>query len=152
MRKVAALGIPAVLVLLGGFWFWFMLPDPPPYVALDNGQFEEKAAQGAVIVDIRRPDEWRETGIVAGSHLITAFDENGRLRNDFPARFSALVGPEDEVVIICRTGNRTDVLGRMLVEQVGYSQVYHVTNGISQWIREGRPIERCTTRGGTAIC
>lgn len=152
MRKGWMLGVIGVVVLFAGVGFWIMLPNPPPYASLDNAQLQEKAERGAVIVDIRRPDEWRETGIVAGSHLITAFDENGRLRNDFPARFSALVGPEDEVVIICRTGNRTDALGRMLVEQVGYSNVHNVTSGISQWIREGRPVERCTTRGGTAIC
>ncbi len=152
MRKKWIVGLLGVLVPLVGLGFWAMLPDPPPYASLDNAQLEEKAARGALIVDIRRPDEWRETGVIAGSHLITAFDDSGRLRGDFPARFSALAGPDDEVVIICRTGNRTDVLGRMLAEQVGYSNVHNVTRGISQWIREGGPVERCTTRGGSAIC
>jgi len=29
------------------------------------------------MVDIRRPDEWNMTGIVAGSHLLTFFDAWG---------------------------------------------------------------------------
>ncbi len=37
----------------------------------------ELLQQGAAIIDVRRPDEWQLTGIVAGSHLLTFFDEYG---------------------------------------------------------------------------
>lgn len=37
----------------------------------------ELLQQGAAIIDIRRPEEWRLTGIVAGSHLLTFFDGQG---------------------------------------------------------------------------
>ncbi len=30
--------------------------------------------QGAAIIDVRRPEEWQLTGIVAGSKLLTFFD------------------------------------------------------------------------------
>lgn len=33
--------------------------------------------QGATIVDVRRPEEWQLTGTIAGSVLLTFFDENG---------------------------------------------------------------------------
>jgi rhodanese-related sulfurtransferase len=41
-----------------------------------------------------------------------------------------------------RTGNRTGTLARLLVEQLGYTQVYNVRNGITEWIRESNPVKR----------
>jgi rhodanese-related sulfurtransferase len=52
------------------------------------------------------------------------------------------VSKDQPVVLICRTGNRTDVLGRHLVERMGYSRVYNVRDGIVGWLSEGRPVTR----------
>ena len=54
-------------------------------------------------------------------------------------RFTAEVGKNDPVVLICRSGNRTDVVARELVEQ-GYTKVYNVRHGISRWIGESNPV------------
>lgn len=93
------------------------------------------------IFDVRRPNEWRQTGIVEGSKLLTFVDSSGRIKADFLSRFSAVVNKDDPVILICRTGNRTSTLARMLVEQMGFTQVYNVRNGISQWIKEKRPVK-----------
>jgi len=94
------------------------------------------------IYDIRRPDEWRQTGVVKGSQLLTFVDGSGRVKPDFLARFTAKVGKDDPVILICRTGNRTSKLARHLVEKMGFTQVHNVRNGITQWIRDGQPIVR----------
>jgi len=52
------------------------------------------------------------------------------------------VGKNDPVILICRTGSRTDVLSRALVEELGYTQVYNVKNGITRWVSEGLPVVR----------
>jgi len=57
-------------------------------------------------------------------------------------RFTSAVGKDDPVVLICRTGNRTSTLARHLVEQMGYTQVYNVRDGITRWIRDDRPVTR----------
>lgn len=49
-----------------------------PFSSLDNEGLAEKLDEGVTIVDIRRPDEWAETGVVEGSHRITAFEEDGQ--------------------------------------------------------------------------
>ncbi|MDP2030430.1 MAG: hypothetical protein Q8K12_12395 [Thiobacillus sp.] len=41
-------------------------------------------------------------------------------------RFTAEVGKDDPVILICRTGNRTDKQARVLMEEQGYTQVYNV--------------------------
>jgi len=114
----------------------------PPYTNLDNAQLQALLAQGIPIVDIRRPGEWTQTGVVESSHLITFVDDRGRPMPDFLPRFSEVADKDDPVILICRTGNRTDVLGRQMVEKLGYTQVYNVRDGITRWIREGLPVSR----------
>jgi len=116
--------------------------EPPPYNNLDNQQLNTMLQQGTQIFDIRRPEEWRETGVVANSKLLTFVDGSGRVLPGFMQRFTSKVGKDDPVILICRTGNRTDVLARHLVEQMGYSQVYNVRHGITEWIRDGQPVKR----------
>jgi len=116
--------------------------EPPKYENIDNKELEAMLARGVKIVDIRRPEEWRETGIVKGSEQITAFDETGRFLRSFPAAFEKLAQPDDEIILICRTGNRTSVLAQMLTEQAGYKRVYNVKDGILSWIEEKRPVSR----------
>ncbi len=114
-----------------------------PYNNLDNAQLASMLQQKNVpIYDIRRVDEWRQTGVIKGSKLLTFVDGGGRVKPQFLERFTAKVGQNDPVILICRTGNRTDALARHLVEQMGYTQVYNVRNGISRWIGDNQPVTR----------
>jgi rhodanese-related sulfurtransferase len=92
------------------------------------------------IYDVRRPEEWRQTGVVEGSKLLTFVDASGRMNPDFIERFSAANSLHDPVILICRTGSRTQTLARFLVEEMGYTQVYNVRDGITRWISEDRPV------------
>ena len=116
--------------------------SPPPYTNLDNGQFKAMLEQGVPVYDVRRPEEWRETGVVEGSQRLTFVSADGRMLPDFLPRFTQAVGKDDPVILICRTGNRTDVLGRYLVEKLGYTRVYNVRDGITRWISNGLPVSR----------
>ena len=94
--------------------------------------------EGVVIVDIRRLDEWIQTGVIDGAKTITAFRKNGSLHPDFQREFSKIVpSPETPVVLYCRTGNRTTSLGMALIEQLGFSKVSHLTAGIVGWKKHG---------------
>ena len=114
----------------------------PPYNNLDNKQLKTMLEKNVRIFDVRRPDEWRQTGVVEGSQLLTFVDGSGKVKADFLARFTATVGKDDPVILICRTGNRTSKLTRHLVENMGFTQVYNVRNGITQWISDGQPTVR----------
>jgi len=114
----------------------------PPYSNLDNGQLETMLEQGVPIYDIRRPEEWRQTGVVEGSQLLTFVDANGRVQPDFLNRFTGTVGKDDPVILICRTGNRTSTLASYLAKQLGYTRIFNVRNGITQWISDGQPTMR----------
>ncbi|WP_038059499.1 FKBP-type peptidyl-prolyl cis-trans isomerase [Thioalkalivibrio sp. ALJT] len=124
-----------------------------PFSALDNEGLAEKVREGATIVDIRRPDEWAETGVIEGSHRITAFDESGELHPEFGPQFTELVQPGDEVILICRVGNRTAALARALADGLGYDEVYNVTDGIMAWLDDERVVQHdCPEAAETAQC
>jgi len=112
----------------------------PPYSNADNDQLKALLAQGVPIYDIRRPEEWRSTGVVEGSRKLTFVDAGGRPNPGFLPRFTAEVGKDDPVVLICRTGSRTDKLARDLMEKQGYTQVYNVRHGITGWIAGNNPV------------
>jgi rhodanese-related sulfurtransferase len=91
-----------------------------------------------LIIDIRREDEWVETGVIKGAHLITAFQENGSLHPNFQDQFFALVtNPDIPVLIYCRSGSRSGMLGNALIDQLGFTQVTHLSKGITDWQNSG---------------
>lgn len=139
IKQLITLRTSAILVLVIALSGCF---EPPPYNNLDNQQLGSMLQQKTQIIDIRRPEEWRETGVIANSKLLTFVDAGGRVVPGFIQRFTSTVGKDDKVILICRTGNRTDVLARHLVGKMGYSQVYNVQYGITDWLREGKPVTR----------
>ena len=93
---------------------------------------------GTIIVDIRRPEEWVETGVIEGSELITAFTADGGLHPEFQPKFFALAqDPSTPIMLYCRTGNRTGMLGDALLNQVGLTNISHLTDGIVGWSAGG---------------
>jgi len=114
----------------------------PPYSNVDNDRLKALLTQGVPIYDIRRPEEWRSTGVVEGSRKLTFVDAGGRPNPEFLPRFTAEVGKDDPVVLICRTGSRTDKLAREVMEKQGYTQVYNVRHGITGWIAGNNPVVR----------
>ena len=126
--------------------FLFLLPlhayAASPYTNIDNQQLKRLQTRGVPVYDIRRADEWTQTGVVKGSRRLTFVDDKGRVMPDFVAKFTQAVGKNDPVIFICRTGSRSDVLSRALVEQLGYTKIYNVKNGIIRWISEGLPVVR----------
>ncbi|MGB1612390.1 MAG: FKBP-type peptidyl-prolyl cis-trans isomerase [Arenicellales bacterium] len=115
---------------------------PPPFQNISNKELDEKLANGLTVIDIRRPEEWQETGIVAGSIKATAFDKDGRFQRSFLDILQQSVSPDEPFAVICRTGNRTAALSNWLITEGGYKGVINVQDGITAWIKEGRPVEK----------
>ena len=104
-----------------------------------NG-FIDAQKNGGIVIDIRREEEWKETGILQGSNTITAFTKDGNIHPDFPKKFFDLINDIDvPILLYCRTGNRTGILGQALIDQVGQTNVSHLSEGIVGWKKEGHP-------------
>jgi len=132
----------ALLLLLAAL----TVPAHAGVIDIDNAELARLMASGVPVIDIRTEGEWKETGVIPGSRLITLFDERGRA--DPPVwleRVKGVADPERPVIVICRSGNRTQAASRFLVEQAGYKTVYNVRRGIRAWTAEGRPLFPPTT-------
>jgi len=134
-RMIALLAVIAASLGLAGC-------SKPPYENIDNAQLKALIEQDVPLIDVRRPDEWKQTGVVDSSRLLTWVDGGGRVQPGFYENFATSFPKDKPVVVICRTGNRTSQLARELMEQHGYSKVYNVSNGITGWIAAGQPVVR----------
>ncbi len=111
-------------------------------IDIDNAELARLVAAKVPVIDIRTAPEWAESGVVPGSQLLTFFDERGRAD---PAAWLAkarpIADPSQPVILICRSGNRTQAVSRFLSDKAGYTKVYNVKSGIRTWIGEKRPLE-----------
>ena len=108
---------------------------------LSPKEFIDAQEKGGIVIDIRREEEWRETGILKGSQTITAFTKEGQIHPDFPKKFFDLISDVDvPILLYCRTGNRTGILGKALIDQVGQTNVSHLSEGIVGWTKQGLPV------------
>jgi rhodanese-related sulfurtransferase len=123
------------------------------YSNLNNEELKAKLAAGATVIDIRRPEEWKQTGVIPGTHLVTFFDASGNTNPNFGTALQSLIsGPNDEVIFICRTGNRSNVLSEYLAGQAGFTQVANVTKGITSWISDGGEVTAATQPENCWLC
>ena len=114
---------------------------PPKLVDAKPDDLKAAQKKGVVVIDIRRAEEWAETGIIKGAHTITAFTKSGQLHPEFQTKFTAIVTtPDTPVMLYCRTGNRTGIIGNALVSQLGYRDVTHLSDGIVGWTAGGAPV------------
>lgn len=111
------------------------------------------AADGKlVLVDVRTPEEWRETGVPASAHAISMHQAGP----EFVRQLDAALGGDRSkpLAIICRTGNRTSSIVAPL-EKAGYARVIDVSEGMAGgrngkgWLKTGLPI-RTWAAGQTA--
>lgn len=108
---------------------------------VDNDGLQNLLKQGIPMVDIRTPEEWKATGIIEGSHLLTFFDKNGRYNvENWLKELDKIAKKDQAVILICRTGNRTIPVGDLLDKRAGYNIIYNVKKGIMDWIKAGKPM------------
>lgn len=104
-------------------------------IDIDNKALQELLDQGVPIIDVRRADEWTDTGVVEGSHLLTFFDDKGRYdAKQWLSELEKNVDTDKPVIIICQVGGRTSIIGKWLGKQLG--TVYNVEDGIVGWKKE----------------
>lgn len=87
------------------------------------------------IIDIRRADEWRNTGVIKKSSLITFFDKQGNHNTEeWMSQLKKIVNQDDPVIIICRSGKRSGIVSKFLDEQANYTNVYNASGGMVSWV------------------
>ena len=138
-RLVPNFAMPGLLLLVAALLAGGT-PARADVTRVDNAALERLMQRGVPVIDIRTPEEWRETGIIEGSRLLTFFDAQGRYdARAWLSELAAIAGRNDAFALICDSGGRSGVVSRALDGQLGYRYVFDVPGGIAQWIAEDRP-------------
>ena len=109
-------------------------------INIDNAELARLVASGVPVIDIRTEGEWKTTGVIAGSKQLTFFDEQGNAVPGWLEKAKAVAKPDQPVILVCRSGNRTKAATQFLSQQAGYKTVYNVSKGLNAWIGEGKPL------------
>jgi rhodanese-related sulfurtransferase len=99
----------------------------PPEITV--AQAAQQRNQGALILDVREPDEWVQFHI-PGATLIPLGELPNRL-NEVPK--------DRQVVVVCRTGVRS-AQGRDILLKAGFTKVTSMAGGMTQWQAQGLPV------------
>ena len=106
---------------------------PPGYKEIDIENFI-LFQKNLVVIDIRTQGHRDETGIIDGSHQVTAFDILGNLNPDFIKRFYSIVMKDEHVIFISDKGKISAILANGFVENLGINNVYSLKGGIQEWV------------------
>lgn len=112
----------------------------PAILSAPEAYAMQKAGE-LLVVDIRSPREWRETGVARNAVTITVHQ-----RSFAKALLDAVDGDRSRpIAIICATGARTAV-ARKYLEKMGFTAVADISEGMlgsadgPGWIRRGLPV------------
>jgi len=135
MRKILALLL--LYVLLGSAVMGSELETVTPEQLLEMQQ-----NQNALVVDIRTEAEWQASGIISNSHKLQSFDNQGKFD---PEKWLAALeqmksSPDQPVILVCRSGNRSGKIGTFLTQQLDMKNVYHLENGLQSWVKSDHPV------------
>ncbi len=100
--------------------------------------------KGTVIIDIRTPQEWAETGTIKNAKRIMFFNQQRQpVVEQFMAEFEKFVSSKDQsFILVCRSGSRTNAVTNFLDKKLGFSQGAHLAKGMKQWIAEKKEVEK----------
>ncbi len=97
------------------------------------------------IIDIRRPDEWRQSGLPAGAERATVRLSRGP--NEFLNKIAKLTQGDKSkpIALICAAGVRSGYAAKLLASR-GYTQVMDISEGMlgnghgAGWLARDLPI------------
>jgi len=149
LSRHPVLALAAFVIALSGAVAMVVLPDRGdaqgrPLTATPSAV--ELARAPVLLVDIRRPEEWVETGVLPNALLITY---------ESPAQFLRALAPHlrpgQPVALICRTGNRTARAARVLAP-VLEQPVIDLAGGMVRLMAEGYRPAPPTREAGCTLC
>jgi len=100
---------------------------------VDPAAVREQVGNGAVIVDVREPEEWSAGHIPGAIHVPKSYLES-RIEGAVPDR-------SGHVVLYCASGNRSAWAARTLIEDLGYEHVESMTGGFTLWKDRGYEVQ-----------
>ena len=96
---------------------------------VDTAGAAELAAAGAIVLDVREPDEFDQGALPGAQHI-----PRGQLESNVESR---LLDKNAKVVVYCAVGARSSFAAETL-QELGYTDVVSMAGGFNKWKDEGR--------------
>lgn len=105
-----------------------------PFNNITPEQAQDLIAQGALVIDVRQPDEWMR-GHIPQAELIPldGIYLFGKALDGQPK--------ERDLILVCEMGQRS-VAAAEIALVAGYQRVYNLVGGMNAWRARGLPLER----------
>ncbi|MFK7751353.1 MAG: rhodanese-like domain-containing protein [Sedimentitalea sp.] len=141
-RRLLGLGVVAIA---SGYVGWRQLTAAPLYA---GGSLEVRAAHKSVtsgdvmLIDIRRPDEWKRTGTPQGAHLLDM------RREDFASVLTEIAAGDTDrpIALICARGVRS-ARTSLRLSAAGFTNIIDVPEGMlgsragPGWLKQNLPTD-----------
>lgn len=124
LGTVLVVGVAAISYFLLG-------PKAATPLEISTAQAFEKYQNGAFFLDVREQEEWDQGHIPNNNTLIPLGSLASRIEE---------VPRDREVVVVCRSGNRSKE-GAQILRQAGFEQVSSMSGGVREWAAAGYPFE-----------
>jgi rhodanese-related sulfurtransferase len=105
-----------------------------PFTDVTPEQAQELIAQGALVLDVRQPNEWIR-GHIPEAELVPldGIYLFGKALADYPK--------DQDVILVCEMGQRSVVAAEIALV-AGYTRVYNLAGGMSAWRARRLPMTR----------
>src|SRR2546421_565753 len=100
---------------------------------VDPAAAREQLSNGAVLIDVREPEEWAAGHIPGAKHVPKSYLES-RIEGAMPDR-------AEHLILYCASGTRSAWAARTLIEDLGYEHVESMTGGFTLWKDRGYEVE-----------
>jgi sulfur-carrier protein adenylyltransferase/sulfurtransferase len=100
---------------------------------VDPAEVREQVTNGAVVIDVREPEEWGAGHIPGAVHVPKSYLES-RVEGAVPDR-------SQHVILYCASGNRSAWAARTLLDDLGYENVESMTGGFTLWKDRGYEVD-----------
>ena len=83
-----------------------------------------------IIIDVRTKSEWKETGVIPNSILISMHDDDGNEKSNFTEEVLLIINKvkDKDISFICASGGRSNIISSYLSAK-GYEKIYNISQG-----------------------
>ena len=102
------------------------------FISLSIEESVQIIIEGAIIIDVREKSEYEQSHL-EGSVLISLSELTAN-------RIEEINQNKKEIIIYCRSGNRSKIAASKLIGQNYTGKIYEINDGITGWINENQPV------------
>jgi sulfur-carrier protein adenylyltransferase/sulfurtransferase len=100
---------------------------------VDPAVVREQVSNGALVIDVREPEEWAAGHVPGAVHVPKSYLES-RIEGAVPDR-------SRHVILYCASGNRSAWATRTMLDDLGYDNVESMTGGFTLWKDRGYEVD-----------